>query len=31
MITDAGYAAAGTSGSYEPAVPVIDFLMGRLV
>lgn len=30
MITDAGYAAAGTSGSFEPAVPVIDFLMGRL-
>ncbi|HEX8804424.1 MAG TPA: SDR family oxidoreductase [Acidimicrobiales bacterium] len=29
MVTDAGYTAAGVSGSFPPATPVVGFLMGR--
>lgn len=29
MVTDAGYVAAGVTGSFPPATPVVEFLMGR--
>jgi NAD(P)-dependent dehydrogenase (short-subunit alcohol dehydrogenase family) len=30
MITDAGWVASGVTGSFPPATPMVDFLLGRL-
>ena len=29
MITDAGYISSGITGSFPPAKPVVDFLLGN--